>query len=311
MAVKIGHASMTEQGTTGWDGKAKAGDQTGKELCTRNWYNGDWDIVLRAKDSKVAEKMAKVCEAGCANDKIGYDQSQRLTLNVQAQKVGYDLSKIKTACECDCSSFMCVCALAAGVNVLPNLRTATMQQGFAKTGAFDILTDKKYLTSDKLLKRGDILVKAGVHTVMVLEDGPEVKTATPTSPASTATKALKVGAAVTYGGTVYSNNNGGNKGSLAKRTMYIRQILSSGKYPILLAKTKGGTGFGYVSAAMLGSTATATPVSTSTKQYHTVQRGDTLSGIAKRYNTTVAHLVALNGLKNPNVISVGQKIRVK
>lgn len=45
--------------------------------------------------------------------------------------------------------------------------------------------------------------------------------------------------------------------------------------------------------------------------YYTIVRGDTLSGIAKRYNTSVSALVALNGIKNANQIYVGQKIRVK
>jgi LysM repeat protein len=43
---------------------------------------------------------------------------------------------------------------------------------------------------------------------------------------------------------------------------------------------------------------------------YTVKRGDTLSGIAAKYKTTVAKLVSLNGIKNPNVISVGQKLKV-
>lgn len=37
----------------------------------------------------------------------------------------------------------------------------------------------------------------------------------------------------------------------------------------------------------------------------------TLSGIAKRYGTTVANLVKLNKIKNPNLIYAGSKIRVK
>ncbi len=45
--------------------------------------------------------------------------------------------------------------------------------------------------------------------------------------------------------------------------------------------------------------------------YYTVVRGDTLSGIAKRYNTSVNAVVALNGIKNANRIFVGQKIRIK
>ena len=45
---------------------------------------------------------------------------------------------------------------------------------------------------------------------------------------------------------------------------------------------------------------------------HIVQRGDTLRIIANRYGTTVDALLALNpGIKNPNLIYVGQVIRVR
>ena len=39
--------------------------------------------------------------------------------------------------------------------------------------------------------------------------------------------------------------------------------------------------------------------------YYTVQSGNTLSGIAEEYGTTVNTLVALNGISNPNLIYVG------
>ena len=45
--------------------------------------------------------------------------------------------------------------------------------------------------------------------------------------------------------------------------------------------------------------------------YYVVKAGDTLSGIAKKYGTTVAQLVKLNGIKNANLIYVNQKIRIK
>lgn len=44
---------------------------------------------------------------------------------------------------------------------------------------------------------------------------------------------------------------------------------------------------------------------------YTVEKGDTLTSIANKYNTTVAKLVSLNKISNPNVIKVGQKIKLK
>lgn len=45
--------------------------------------------------------------------------------------------------------------------------------------------------------------------------------------------------------------------------------------------------------------------------YHTVKAGDTVSGLAAKYGTTITKIVVLNNLKNPNKIYVGQKLRVK
>lgn len=54
---------------------------------------------------------------------------------------------------------------------------------------------------------------------------------------------------------------------------------------------------------------------TSTKTqatYYTVKSGDTLSGIAAKYGTTVNKIISLNtSIKNANLIYAGQKIRVK
>jgi LysM repeat protein len=43
---------------------------------------------------------------------------------------------------------------------------------------------------------------------------------------------------------------------------------------------------------------------------HRVQRGDTLSAIAARHGTTVAALMQINNLSDPNFIYVGQRIRL-
>lgn len=56
---------------------------------------------------------------------------------------------------------------------------------------------------------------------------------------------------------------------------------------------------------------TTTPTTdTSGDIIYTVVKGDTLSGIASRYHTTYQKLAEYNGIANPNLINVGQKIRI-
>ena len=43
---------------------------------------------------------------------------------------------------------------------------------------------------------------------------------------------------------------------------------------------------------------------------YTVASGDVLSGIAIRFGVTVAQIQGWNNIKNPNVISVGQKLTI-
>lgn len=43
---------------------------------------------------------------------------------------------------------------------------------------------------------------------------------------------------------------------------------------------------------------------------YTVQRGNTLSQIARAYGVTVNHIVELNNIQNPNLIYPGQKLRI-
>jgi murein DD-endopeptidase MepM/ murein hydrolase activator NlpD len=43
---------------------------------------------------------------------------------------------------------------------------------------------------------------------------------------------------------------------------------------------------------------------------YTVVRGDTLTRIAAQYKTTVAKLVEINGIKNANLINVGQVLKI-
>lgn len=47
------------------------------------------------------------------------------------------------------------------------------------------------------------------------------------------------------------------------------------------------------------------------KQYYTIKKGDTLTSIAKKHNTTVDKLCKLNKISRESTLRIGQKIRVK
>lgn len=44
---------------------------------------------------------------------------------------------------------------------------------------------------------------------------------------------------------------------------------------------------------------------------YTVQRGDTLSELAIRFNTTVSQIAKLNNIRNINLIYVGETLRIR
>lgn len=168
-AVKIGHANISENGKI----NGKKGDSTGREVTIRDWCDKEWNVCLRPRSAELAEKSAKACEECCANDNIGYGQADRNSAYESYKKVG-KVSKIGLS-NVDNSSFMTLCAIAGGCKKLEYKgnapTTSTMRKAFSATGEYDVFTDKKYLTSDRYLKRGDILLKEGQHTVMVLSDG--------------------------------------------------------------------------------------------------------------------------------------------
>lgn len=172
MSVIIGHASISENGTT----SGIAGDQTGKEVCTREWYSKPWNYMAVHPDPKVREKHAKAIEQACANDNIGYNwygTNDRNSLNTLAKKVNYDLSEVEL-CNCDCSSLQNVAAVAsgaAGVTYGSNgWTTATMKAALQAAG-YKIITDSTYLTSAEHCVRGAIYVNTSKHTVCGLSNG--------------------------------------------------------------------------------------------------------------------------------------------
>lgn len=169
MAVKVGSARIDENGHAK-DGKA--GDQTGKEVSTQNWYKHSkgWR-VFRAKNPAYANLIADDMEYACLNKNIGYDQNQRGTLYTVSKPYGFNCKKVKTKCECDCSSLVRVCCAYAGI-MLPNFRTSNEASILLNSGYFMEMKGKMYTNTSDFLLRGDILVtKSQGHTVIVLDDG--------------------------------------------------------------------------------------------------------------------------------------------
>lgn len=166
--MRIGHASIDERNRIKG---GQAGDQTGKEVCIRTYYDKNWNYVLRPKTPDLAERSAKACESMCNNPCIGYDQNERNSLINYLELLNWDYKAIKKDTECDCSSFMTACALCGGAKIkykgnAPT--TSTMVIRFKESGSYDAM---QYVSpKHSNLKRGDILVKEGSHTVMVLDD---------------------------------------------------------------------------------------------------------------------------------------------
>ena len=173
---------------------------------------------------------ARAVEAGCANNNIGYGQGDRNTLNTEAKKVNYDLSKVGL-CNTDCSEFQNVCAVASGAAGVTHgsngWTTATMRNAL-KAAGYKIITDSAFLKNENYCVRGAIYVKESSHTVCGLTNG--------TYAAQTLAKAGIGG----YAG----NNNYSGKGigtAVAKCDMNIRsvaEVKSNTVYSSIKAGTK-------------------------------------------------------------------------
>jgi peptidoglycan hydrolase-like protein with peptidoglycan-binding domain len=160
----------------------KAGDQTGHEFELKGWYSRPWTVVLRWPDPAVGLKIAQLGIAAALNNKIGYDQYQRKSYWTQLEKVGYDPSKITTACEEDCTAGVTANCKAAGyllgIKALQDLPIDTysgnMKSRFVRAG-FKALTEKKYLTSASYLLPGDVLLYESHHGATNITYGKSVR----------------------------------------------------------------------------------------------------------------------------------------
>lgn len=173
-SVKIVHASGSETGGI----RGTAGDQTGKEVCTRKWYKHSkgW-VTLRCTVPGMAEHIAYAGEVLAANPNVGYDQSQNQTLWNLLKANGFDIKNINKKVETDCARLVRVCvqyaAIKMGLDItIPDFYTATLANALVKTGLFEKLTASKYNDRDDYLNRGMIQVtKVKGHTWIICTNG--------------------------------------------------------------------------------------------------------------------------------------------
>lgn len=159
-----------------------AGDQTGGEWQIQDWYKRPWGHVLRHPNKDVGAMIAALAIEAANNPNIGYDQYQRTTFYKQLKAAGWHPANITVKCEADCSSGVAAIVIATGhlmgikalQNVSPDMYTGNERQALKNAG-FEVLTNSRYLTSDKYLQPGDILLYEGHHTAINLDYGSEVK----------------------------------------------------------------------------------------------------------------------------------------
>ena len=307
MSVLIASASIDENGKA-YGGKA--GDQTGREVLIRTWYSGNWDQNIRPRSPIVADAIAHHAEQVCANNHVGYNQYKRNTLRVYDRAAGWDASKITTDCDTDCSAFATVCAEAAGIGVdmcyisgnAPV--TSTIAAQLKKTGAFDVLTDKKYFTSDAYLRRGDILNRSSGHVVIVVTNGSRVSAAAVTVTPAVSVSALKVGDVVQFtGGKHYTSCNAANGASVGPGQAKVTCIKTGTAHPYHLIHIDGNSSvYGWVDVSTIGTA--------SGGKTHTVAAGDTMWGISQRYGVNLYRLAEYNGMTINSLLLPGKELKI-
>jgi len=179
MIVKCGWASI---GETGRGRKNKAGDQTGREVKTGNWYDFGQNVMLRFKKRTIAEAFAKAIRQMCNNQNVGYDMDDRDTLWDALNKVDWDPTKIVKPVEVDCSMLVgCGVNVAVGKALIgKEIYTGNLVDLLMATRMFDKYTDAKYLRNSDYLLTGDILNRANHHVISVIDGHTDHAVARPT-----------------------------------------------------------------------------------------------------------------------------------
>ena len=137
------------------------GDQDNKEVNYSkytNYSSGSWSYVIRTDDNSIKVLMADAMIKACDNENIGYAFSDSTSCYYEAEKVGWDLSKITTKCSTQCSYIIDVCLRAANISekYAPADANSTQIWDYIKdSGKFEQIPPPASVTD---LQVGDILV---------------------------------------------------------------------------------------------------------------------------------------------------------
>ena len=136
-----------------------------RDQATLLKYFGSY-TVYRPTTPELASALCRPMIAACNNKNIGYSQNGRSGIFTY----GAD-STVPT--NCDCSSLVTYCARECGLNVSKDSYTGDLGEHLLATGQFmAVFKASSYNFVSNTPYNGDILIKAGSHTEMIVAGNP-------------------------------------------------------------------------------------------------------------------------------------------
>lgn len=168
MTTIVSNSGHDERGK--WSGGA-AGDQSGTEWYLCPWFDFGQRYVLRHPAKEARELLATLAREAAGNDRIGYDQDDRLSFYRALARSDWRPSRIREDVESDCSAGVTALVIATGhilrysrlAELDPSTTTYVMLDRFRAAG-FQVVTD---FNKDTVLI-GDICLKPSQHVNLVV-----------------------------------------------------------------------------------------------------------------------------------------------
>ena len=158
---KIITASSSEKGTI----NGVKGDQTGKEVYERSYYEFGQSLYFRPADPSDTAYIVAIARRIANNQKVGYGQSDRRSIYDLLKRNGWQSAKINQAVNTDCSMLVAVvvnCLYEAEI-CGPDTYTGNLSERLYSSGIFSRGKISKYYKP----QAGDIVLAPNKHVVIV------------------------------------------------------------------------------------------------------------------------------------------------